>query len=179
MTAFDELLRNPEVKCDINPPASPESVQAFESGLAEQDRVKGFVLPPSYRAFLLRYDGGSIVDDVAGSYPTFLSVQEYEKPWNSLMAYNAADSVLMNHEIETYFPFEPLVMIAMDEGSSFWALDQGQRRGDGEMPVRYCDHESGAVYAQAEDFSAFILALADRLLEYRGLENPIVKGRFW
>ena len=92
------------------------------------------------------------------------------------MEFNAADSVLMNHEIETYFTFEPLVIIATDQGDGFWAFDPSQRRKDGEMPVRYCDDETGNVYAQADDFSSFVLLIANRKLKYRGLENPIVKG---
>ena len=134
-------------------------------------------MPPSYQAFLLRFDGGSVNDSDSGSYLHFLSIGDYLEPWNSLMEYNAADSVLMDHEIETYFTFEPLVMFATDEGCSFWALDPSQRSENGEMPVRYCDHENGNIYAQADDFPSFILAIANRKLMYRGLENPILQGR--
>ena len=179
LTAFNEFLAQPDIDANMNPPAAVGSIQAFEAALAEQERIKRFILPPSYKAFLLRYDGGSIVDSKAGSYPSLLSIDGFKKPWKSLMSYNAADSVLMNHEIETYFTFEPLVMIGTDEGSNFWALDPSQRRTDGEMPVRFCNHESGDIYAQADDFSAFILLIADRRLRYRGLRNPVVKGHSW
>ncbi len=179
LTAFDEFLAEPDVKGDMKPPASLKSIQALEAALARQDRVKDFRLPPSYQAFLLRYDGGSADDSKSGSYLRFLSIGEYQEPWHSLMEYNAADSVLMDHEIETYFTFEPLVIIGMDEGSSFWALDPSQSRADGEMPVRYCNHENGDIYAQAEDFASFILLIANRQLKYRGLENPIIKGHSW
>jgi len=179
LTAFDTLLSQSDIEADMRPPASLENIQAFEAALAEQERVKGFALPPSYRAFLLRYDGGSVDDSKSGSYPRFLSIGEYQKPWHSLLEYNAADSVLMDHEIETYYTFEPLVIIGTDEGSNFWALDPTQRRVDGEMPVRFCDHESGDIYAQSADFASFVLLIANRQLKYRGLENPVVEGPSW
>lgn len=157
----------------MKPPATLESIQAIENALAEQERVSGFRMPPSYRAFLLRYDGGFVQDKEAGAYVDFLSVAEDPKNGYSLMNYNGADSVFMNHEIDTYFPLEPLVIFALDEGSNAWAFDPRHQREDGEMPVRYCDHETGDVHAQAEDFPAFILALCRHELRYRGLEDPI------
>ena len=182
LTAFDGLIAQHSANDDpsaMNPPASLESIRAFETELAKQDRVKGFRLPPSCEAFLLRYDGGDVVDDKAGVYVNFLNVAVDEKPWTRLTLYNDADSVLMDHQIPTYFTFEPLVMIAMDEGSNFWGLDQSERRNDGEMPIRYCDHETGDIYAQSDDFASFIQAIADQKLEYRELNKPIVKGHKW
>ena len=89
------------------------------------------------------------------------------------MYHNDAKRAFMNHEIETYFPFEPLVIFAIDGGGSFWAFDPRHQREDGEMPVRYCDHETGDIYAQAEDFAAFILMLAKQEFNYQGLEDPL------
>lgn len=171
LTAFDELVALTNKASTLNPPASQESINEFEASLAEQDRVKGCRLPLSYQAFLLHCDGAYIDDRDSGTYIKFLSLGK------DLTEYNDADSVLLDHEIETYYTFEPLVMIAMDEGSSFWALDPTQKREDGEMPVRYCDHESGDIYAQSEDFPSFILSIANRQLKYRGLTNPIIRGQ--
>lgn len=178
----------PETQSRLNPPSTPEHVAQAETELGALDRVKGAKLPPSYKAFLLRWDGGRFVDSVDveetgdddesedfeedyGSYVTFLSVTA-DTPRNSLAYWNAPDSVFMNHQIETYFAFEPLIIFALDEGSSFWAFDPREVKPDGEMPVRYCDHESGAVHEQAEDFPAFITALTNRTLDYRGLGYP-------
>jgi hypothetical protein len=157
----------------LNSPASPQGIQEVEKMLSGRQRISGFKMPPSYNAFLLRYDGGCVHDKKAGAYVDFLSVADDEKYGYSLMNYNRADSVFMNHEIDTYFPFEPLVIFALDEGSSFWAFYPRQKREDGEMPVRYCDHETGDIYAQAEDFPSFILALSGRALSYRNLEDSL------
>ena len=173
LDSFTVFLADSGVWSNLNQPASCESIIQIERVLGEQDRIRGFKVPPSYQSFLLRWDGGSVNDEGAGSYIHFLSVAADKVNRCSLMDYNGAGTVLMNHEIDTYFSFEPLVMFAMDEGSSFWAFDPRHRRADGEMPIRYCDHETGDIYTQAEDFSSFILALSEHKLEDRGLENSL------
>ena len=92
----------------------------------------------------------------------FFSVGESGGRGMTLMEYNASDSVLMDHEIETYYNFEPLVIFAADTGSNFWGFDPRQTRQDGEMPIRFCDHESGEVYEQSDNFISFIEGLASR-----------------
>lgn len=162
-----------EKQTDLNPSASLEGIQRIEMALSEQERIRGFNFPPSYKAFLLRYDGGMVYDEDTSDFVLFFSVAEDEKNKCSLMDYNGSDTVLMDHCIETYFPFEALVVFAADGGSDFWAFDPRQQRADGEMPVRYCDHESGYIYAQAEDFPSFILAITKHEATYRELEGPL------
>lgn len=176
ITAFTEFLSHKDVGGKIRPPASSESIAAIEERLAKQQRIRGFQMPPSYKVFLEHWGGGWVDDAPGGTHVWFLSVAEDATTCTSLMDYNGEDTVLMNHEIETYFTFEPLVMIAMDEGSNFWAFDPRLTQSDGEMPVRFCDHETGDIYEQAADFPSFIMAIANRTLDYRGLENPIIRG---
>jgi hypothetical protein len=177
-----------EADDDLNPPATQQSIQQLENALGQQKRIRGFKFPSSYQAFLLRYDGGLVNwegppesrDDVnaddGAAYIHFLRVAEDKKYRMSLMNYNGADTVFMNHEIETYFPFEPLVMFASDEGGNFWAFDPRHKRADGEMPVRFCDHETGDIYAQVEDFPSFMLAFSTHVLRYRGIEDPLPRA---
>jgi hypothetical protein len=176
----------PETRSRLNPPATLEQVAQAETELGALDRVKGAKLPPSYKAFLLRWDGGSFVDeedveddgesedfaDGYGSYVTFVSIGDYPGTYDRFMDWNDEDSAFMDEEIETYRAFQPLIIFAMDEGGSFWAFDPREVTPEGEMPVRYCDHESGAVHEQAADFPAFITALTNRTLMYRGLGYP-------
>ncbi|RYG73768.1 SMI1/KNR4 family protein [bacterium] len=181
LESFSSYLAAVDVEDDMNAPASSETIQQVEAALSEQDRIRGFKMPPSYRSFLLKWDGGSAnwdggeteEDDSNAAYVQFFSVAPDEAHGCDVMRINKADSVLMNHEIETYFPFEPLVLFASDEGSNFWAFDPRETRKDGEMPVRFCDHETGDIYAQAEDFPSFILALSNRELKYRSLDEPL------
>lgn len=173
LATFSAFLTASSVQNSMNKPALPESIQQIEKSLGEQERIRGFQFPSSYKAFLLRYDGGSVQDEEGEAYVDFLSVAADEKYGYDLMRYNSEESVLLNHEIETYFPFETLVMFALDEGSNFWAFDPRYKQPDGEMPVRYCDCETGDIYTQAEDFSAFMLAFSTRQLSYRGLEEPL------
>ncbi|RYX86793.1 hypothetical protein EON83_01010 [bacterium] len=173
LNSFSIFLEQSQQQSSMNTSASPQTVQQFETALAHQERISGFKIPPNYREFLFRWDGGFVEDEVAGAYVTFLCIGGQAGDGEGLMEYNAAESILMNHEIETYFSFESLVLFAMDEGGNFWAFDPGDARADGEMPVRYCDCETGDIYAQAEDFSAFVLALSNHELNYRGLEEPL------
>jgi hypothetical protein len=169
-TAF--LKRNGKLK-DMNAPAAQVAIDAVENELHVQERVRGFRFPPSYHAFLARWDGGYFADsddDINGygSYVSFYSIDP-EPSYNSLASNNARDSVFMNHEIETYWGFEPLVVFAQDEGGSPWAFDPRQFRPDGEMPVLYLNHETGETFDQAKDFAEFIEKLTTRTLSYRGL----------
>lgn len=123
---------------------------------------------------LLRHDGGDFFDEwededekeneKGGGWVDvrFFSVGESGGRGMTLMEYNALDSVLMNHEIETYYNFEPLIVFSADTGSNFWGFDPRQMRQDGEMPVRFCDHESGDVYEQSDGFISFIRGLTSR-----------------
>ena len=70
LTTFDEFLAKPDVDGEMKPSSSLESIQTFEAALAQQERVKGVRLPPSYQAFLLRYDGGSVDDEGTGTGKT-------------------------------------------------------------------------------------------------------------
>ena len=180
LDAFREHLNDVDYY-DLNPPATTEAVAAVEQALTAQDRVEGFRFPPSYKEFLLRFNGGNLNDNWEDSEDEdseveesggwidvrFFNVSEAERSGMSLMEYNAADSVLMDHEIETYFNFEPLAIFAADTGSNFWGFDPRQAQPDGEVPVRFCDHESGEVYEQAVNFRAFVEGLTDRMIFVR------------
>jgi hypothetical protein len=166
-TAIDQFARrcdDSEVASRMRPPATPREIQALERELAAQDRLpSSFAFPRSYRAFLQHFDGGCL-DDPHGEWVTFLSVRAHDESSSSLRTHNAADCVLMDHQVETYFGLEPLVIIGYDVGSNFWALDPRYRRADGEMPVLFCDHETGESNRCAEDFMTFLCAIAERRL---------------
>jgi len=172
LEALHEHLEEVE-SYDLNPPAAPEAITAVENAIASQERAKGFRFPTSYKAFLLRHDGGQLYDswgdeetdeeeDCGWIDVLFFSAGAAGGAGMGLLEYNAPDSVLMEHEIETYYNFEPLVIFAADTGSNFWGFDPRQTLPDGEMPVRFCDHESGAVYEQSGGFVSFIEGLTSR-----------------
>lgn len=190
LDAFREHLTTVEFY-DLNPPATLEAITAVENAVSSQQRAKDFRFPASYKAFLLHHDGGNVYDnwedeeenedeEEGGGWidVRFLNIGETSSPGMDFMGYNASDSVLMNHGIETYYNFEPLVIFAADTGSNFWGFDPRQTEQDGEMPIRFCDHESGGVYEQSDSFVSFIEGLTSRKVKVgsSGTRLPDVAG---
>src|SRR5258708_2518837 len=152
---------------DMNPPASGADITALERKLGRLKRLKRpFSFPPSYRAFLERFDGGIVGDEV-----WFLTVGEH-RLGTSLLVDND-DGFFDYEDIETYAEFSPLLIFATDGGGNFWGFDSNERRADGEMTVVFGDHETGDVVVQADDLGQFLEQIVTGRLEQNDAGTPI------
>jgi len=196
LVALEALFEQPHIEPTLNPPASRAAIDNAETALAEQERLgRTFSFPPSYRLFLSRYDGGylwvrppedkdAIMDEddpyacdkgwTGGFDGWFFTTGEHGEAHDSLDAYNAPESVLMNHEIDTYWDFESLVVFGGDGGGDILAFDPKLTHNDGEMPIVLCDHETGEIRDISPSFGDLIHSIATCTIPVR-LE---IKPRF-
>jgi hypothetical protein len=127
-----------------------------EKAVEELELKLGFMLPLSYRIFLLRSNGGSPASnmeiDVPGLPESPTDVQEFFGFNKKMQGSNILWSLSLMQEI---YPDQTFLPIASDSGGSFFCLSF---LGSKEPVVVFCDLtvEEAPIYPLAKDFDHFI-----------------------
>lgn len=145
MTDFDSLTRDLNVKRNcLLAPVSEGDLENFEKSIKPPN-----FLPPDYRRFLRKYNGGSFIECVIMETPvgpvvvaqfySLLEGDEYYivRAWNNLSGYIS----------EGFLP------IAVDPGGSYFVIDLTPSRNG---VVDFWDHENQKFTFIADSFSEFI-----------------------